>query len=249
MRILLSLEPVEQLYLPVQYNQAVQGFIYHHLDATLSRWLHDDAYRYRDRKFKLFTFGRIQGKYERIKNSESIEFAGVVSIPIASADSRILQSLAETFLKAERVTLGHTTCQVASVGIIPPPKPDFKRPIRVRTLSPIVAYSTLMGPTGIKKTYYYDPREQEWSTQLLDNLRRKALALGWDAQQVSELHGRVSPLRLGPSDRRINRFKGTVIIGYTGEYALELPQALFELAYDTGLGSKNSQGFGMIELI
>lgn len=248
-RINLNLMPLEPLELPTQYNQAVQGFIYHHLEATLARWLHDEAYLYRQRHFKMFTFGRIQGSYTRHAEEERIAFKGAITLPIASADGRILQSLAETFLQTSIVTLYHTPCQVASVGIVPPPKPDFSGPVRIRTLSPITVYSTLQGPSGAKKTYYYTPYEREWSTLLLDNLRRKALALGLEEKRVAELHGRVAPLRVGPRDRRVNRFKGTVIVGYTGEYTLELPPALFELAYDTGLGSKNAQGFGMIEVI
>lgn len=249
MRILLTLQPQRPLKMPTQYNQAVQGFLYHHLEATLAHWLHDEAYLYRERRFKMFTFGRIQGSYTRHAEEDQIVFGGAVTLPIASADGRILQSLAETFLQASLVTLHHTPCQVASVGIVPPPKLDFSRPVRVRTLSPITVYSTLQSPSGAKKTYYYTPHEREWSTLLLDNLRRKAVALGWEPERVAELHGRVAPLRVSPRDRRINRFKGTVIVGYTGEYALELPPALFELAYDTGLGSKNAQGFGMIEVV
>lgn len=249
MRIHLSLHPLRPLELPTQYNQAVQGFIYHHLEVTLAHWLHEEAYRYQERRFKMFTFGRLQGSYTRRLDSDTIIFETPVTLPIASADGRILQSLAETLLRANEVILHQTPCQVASVGIVPPPKPDLSRPVRVRALSPITVYSTLQGPTGIKKTYYYTPQEREWSTLLLDNLRRKAVALGWESERVAELHGRITPLRVGPRDRRINRFKGTVIVGYTGEYTLELPPALFELAYDTGLGSKNAQGFGMIEVI
>lgn len=44
-------------------------------------------------------------------------------------------------------------------------------------------------------------------------------------------------------------FKGTVIKGWTGLYELSLPEPLFQIAYDTGLGSKNSQGFGMVEVV
>lgn len=248
-RINLSLTPLEPLELPTQYNQAVQGFIYHHLELALARWLHDEAYRHRQRRYKMFTFGRLQGRYALLPEAGRVRFEGGVTLPVAAADARILQSLAETFLRRGEVVLHRTPCRVGGVAIIPPARPDFSRPVRVRTLSPITAYSTATTPGGAKKTYYYNPREREWSTLLLDNLRRKALALGWEPGRVAELHGRVAPLRVGPHDRRVNRFKETVVVAYTGEYALELPPPLFELAYDTGLGSKNAQGFGMIEVV
>lgn len=36
---------------------------------------------------------------------------------------------------------------------------------------------------------------------------------------------------------------------WTGIYELDLPEPFFLLAYDSGLGSKNPQGFGMVEVM
>lgn len=44
-------------------------------------------------------------------------------------------------------------------------------------------------------------------------------------------------------------YKGTVIKAWEGTFRLLGPQELVELAYDTGLGAKNSQGFGCFELL
>ncbi|HEX30478.1 TPA: CRISPR-associated endoribonuclease Cas6, partial [Candidatus Poribacteria bacterium] len=44
-------------------------------------------------------------------------------------------------------------------------------------------------------------------------------------------------------------YRDTVIKGWTGVYELDLPEPFFHLAYDAGLGAKNSQGFGMVEII
>jgi CRISPR-associated endoribonuclease Cas6 len=48
---------------------------------------------------------------------------------------------------------------------------------------------------------------------------------------------------------RILEYRGTVIKGWTGLFKLDLPEPFFLLAYDSGLGSKNSQGFGMVEVV
>lgn len=45
------------------------------------------------------------------------------------------------------------------------------------------------------------------------------------------------------------RYRETVIKGWTGIYELDLPEPFFYLAYDAGLGSKNSQGFGMLKVV
>jgi CRISPR-associated endoribonuclease Cas6 len=54
---------------------------------------------------------------------------------------------------------------------------------------------------------------------------------------------------VGKQDLRVLEYRGTVIKGWTGLYELDLPEPFFLLAYDSGLGSKNSQGFGMVEVV
>ncbi|NSW80643.1 MAG: CRISPR-associated endoribonuclease Cas6, partial [Chthonomonadetes bacterium] len=39
-------------------------------------------------------------------------------------------------------------------------------------------------------------------------------------------------------------YKDTVIKAWSGVYEVSLPEPLFRMAMDAGLGSKNSQGFG-----
>ena len=48
---------------------------------------------------------------------------------------------------------------------------------------------------------------------------------------------------------KIIRFKGTVIKGWMGTFEVRLPEPYFTLAYEAGLGAKNSQGFGMIQVV
>ncbi|RKX92249.1 MAG: CRISPR-associated endoribonuclease Cas6, partial [Spirochaetes bacterium] len=42
---------------------------------------------------------------------------------------------------------------------------------------------------------------------------------------------------------------GTIIKGWTGTFVLNGNRKILKLAYYTGLGSKNSQGFGMFEVV
>ena len=48
---------------------------------------------------------------------------------------------------------------------------------------------------------------------------------------------------------RITRYGAAPVKGWTGIYELDLPEPFFLLAYDAGLGSKNPQGFGMVEVM
>lgn len=122
-------------------------------------------------------------------------------------------------------------------------------PIPVRALSPIAVYSTLTDAAGKKKTYYYNPWEQEFQVKILENLRHKWAALykGKDPPSIEGAY--IKPVRVSKRNEAIVKFKGTVIKGWTGLYELNLPGPYFQLAYDAGLGAKNSQGFGMVEVV
>jgi CRISPR-associated endoribonuclease Cas6 len=233
------------IQLPIQYNHLLQGLIYSNLDEALASRLHETGYAYGSRSFKLFTFSRLFGK--RSMGESFIRFDGPYHFYLSAVDTEILRSLAEHLLKKPTVLLGSTRCRVQEVGVEPEPQIDPTKPIRVRTLSPITAYSTLNTPEGRKKTYYYAPTEREWSEALISNLKRKALALGWVADVDEDLKlAWVKPYKVKSADQKILKFKGTIIKGWTGLYEAKLPDPYFRLAYDAGLGAKNAQGFGMV---
>lgn len=236
----------EWLRLPIAYNSVIQGFIYTHLERALARWLHDEGTPFEKRQFRFFTFSRILGQYS--VDDGTIQFKGPFSFHIGSVHEHILQSLAEHLLKTPSIQLCGHACELQSLEVEETPK--MKRPIRVKTLSPITTYSTLKTAEGKKKTYYYTPFESDWEEQLLANLRRKANALDWTPEQVDGLDGaHIRPVRVDKNNLRIMKYRDTVIKGWSGIYELDLPEPFFLLAYDSGLGSKNPQGFGMVEVM
>jgi CRISPR-associated endoribonuclease Cas6 len=248
LKICLTAEDGPRITLPIQYNHLLQGLIYTNLDRALSEWLHEEGHAYEQRRFKLFTFSRLfgRGRVERGK----ITFDGPIHFHLGAVDTEILGSLAEHLLKRPGVHLAGKPCRISEVAVEPVPEVDFDRPVRVKTLSPVTAYSTLSTPDGRKKTYYYSPREDEWSESLVANIRRKAQALGWAADVEKDLKGSwVRPRRVRVQDQKVMKFKGTVIKGWTGVYEVNLPEPYFWLAYDSGLGSKNGQGFGMVRVV
>jgi len=247
-RLRISLEAERAIRVPVQYNHLLQGLIYANLDRALSEWLHEEGHAHGARRFKLFTFSRLFG--ERRAANGRVEFRGPVHFYLGAVDAEVLGSLAEHLLTKPCVRLGSAECRVTEVGVEPRPEIDPVKPIRVKTLSPITAYSTLTTPDGKKKTYYYAPQEREWSESLVANVGRKAKALGWAADIDRDLASSwVRPYRVKSGDQKVLNFKGTVIKGWTGLYEVNLPEPYFRLAYDAGLGAKNAQGFGMVRVI
>jgi len=236
------------LRVPIQYNHLLQGLIYANLDHALSEWLHEKGHTYGARRFKLFTFSRLFGKRE-MRNGR-VRFDGPAHFYLSAVDSEVLGSFAEHLLTKPAVRLGSAECRVAEVGVEPEPRIDSAKPVLVKAISPITAYSTLQAPNGRKKTYYYAPQEKEWSEALVANIARKAKALEWAADVDEDLKGAyMKPYKVKSGDQKILDFKGTVIKGWTGLYEVNLPEPYFRLAYDAGFGAKNAQGFGMVGMI
>lgn len=250
MRVAIHLRPLETLTLTPHYNEVLQGFIYHNMDRALARQVHNQGFTAGTRTFRLFTFSRLQGEGRYDAATKKLVFApGTnLSFQIASSQAELLASLADTMLKASEVRLAMASCAVREIAV-PPPPPRTSGVVAVRALSAITAYSTDTQVNGRKRTRYYAPHDAVWPAQITANLRHKALAAGWDSVVLETLETRISPLRIRPQDRKVTYYRDTVIEAWMGTYRLELPPALLELALDTGLGSKNSQGFGMVEVI
>ena len=252
MRIQITLTPESraELSLPVHYGIILQGLIYSQLEPNLAGWLHGTAYSYAQRTFKMFTFSRLTGRFKLDANTKRISFSGPVTFQLASYNTQILASLAEHLLKSQTLRLGQHEVRVHGVEILRPPCFQADQPVRVKALSPITIYSTFQKPGGGKLTHYYSPPEEDWSPMLLQNLARKAKALDWndDAEQALA-HASIKPLRVSERDKKIISYKGFSVQAWLGIYELKLPQAYFELAYDVGLGGKNAQGFGMVEVV
>ncbi len=249
MRISISLQ-AEHLSLPIHYGHIVQGFIYSQLEPNLAQWLHGDAYSFAQRTYKMFSFSRLEGEFKLDKHLKRISFNNSVTFQLASHNTEILASFAEHLLKSQSLRLGQSECTVRGVEILKPPEVDFSKPIKVKTLSPITIYSTLSKPDGKKLTHYYSPFEKDWSEMLLNNLIRKAKSLDWqDAASLSLANASIKALRVNPKDEKIIHYKGSFVKAWTGVYEVQLPEAYFQLAYDVGVGGKNSQGMGMIEVV
>ena len=248
MRISLELEPANGiLTLPIHYNHLVQAMIYRSLDEALAEWLHDKGYSYGKRRFKLFTFSRLLARARQYDPAtKTLEIRGQFALKVSSPDAEFLESLVLHLVKKREIRLNGTACHIIATEVEKPV--EATGPVAVRALSPIVVYSTLRDATGRKKTYYYNPREREFQERILENLKRKWAAFHKGEEPPPMEAAYIKPLKVSKRNEAIVLFKGTVIKGWTGIYELYLPEPYFSLAYDAGLGSKNSQGFGMVEV-
>ncbi|RME05210.1 MAG: CRISPR-associated endoribonuclease Cas6 [Planctomycetota bacterium] len=225
------------------YPHQIQALIYQNLPDEEAHHLHTEGFRYEKRTFKLFTFSRIQGKMPRKKNRNAFLFFSPIRIQIASAKDKILQLLAANLIKKEYVQLGPHKLRLHSISVHKPLQ--FQPVMKIRMLSPMTMYSTLEKGDQKKITHYYTPFDQEFSELISSNLQKKYYLLH-NENTTQQVH--LTPLFQGNRER-ILIFKNTVIKAWDGQYLLQGPIDLLKIAYDTGLGCKNSQGFGMWEAI
>lgn len=232
----------KRLVLPVSYNYLLQGALYHSLHKELADFLHEKGYTDGKRSFKLFSFSLLQGAYQLDRVKKTISFDGEMNLTIASPMQDFCQSLANILLTRGSMSLGTQETEILKVNVRQP-KVAGDRAI-VRTLSPVVLYSTLLRPDGRKYTVYFQPGEPDYERLFNENLQKKYRAF-FGAEAPA---GKVTTKALGLPRLKVVNYKDTIIKGYAGELLLTGPQELLQLAVDGGIGSKNSQGFGCVEL-
>lgn len=239
MRLRLSFAPAsDRCVLPVHYNHVLQGFLYRHLDENLAEEIHNEGYTEGKRHLRLFTFSRLQG--EAMVRDGSIVLPGAFSFVVASPDVRFLESLALNLIQSRQLAMDGQPVQLTAVEV--ETDPPYQNPVLLRALSPISVYSTLSTADGRRKTYYYSPWESEFSANILRNLQRKYRV--YYGREVPLDDAYVKPVYVNKRNEHIVFYKGTVIKAWSGVYEVSLPEPLFRMALDAGLGSKNSQGFG-----
>lgn len=243
LQIELSSMNEELIVLPIHYNSVVQGLIYSIVQDEMPQ-VHDDGFDMGGRTFRFFTFSRVLGKVEYFKNGQ-IAFRSPVKVMVASPLEQFIVILAKNLLNCESIMLGSNKVFLRALSALP--LPDFSSgKVKVKAISPITAYSTLLTPDGKKKTYYYHPREQEFKDMVQNNLKKKA---AYFYSNLEELPFSFRTLKVSNRDAKIIYYKNFVIKGWLGLYEIEGEPKLLKMAYSSGLGAKNSQGFGMIDVV
>ncbi|SDZ03266.1 CRISPR-associated endoribonuclease Cas6 [Tindallia californiensis] len=243
MRLEITFKAEKRVSLPIHYNYYLQGMIYRHISKELATFLHDNGFPYENRKFRLFCFSQLEGDSVYVKKNKRIEFDGLIKLNITSPIPEFCQELGNSLLFAETVELANQTLKVQEVAARSNRVIDSKGTFKL--ISPATVYSTLQRPDGGKYTVYHSPEEKEFEQQVDKNLRKKYMSLY--GQEPPK--GLVKTQPLNPSRQSVIYYKTSFIKGYSCQMQMEGPIQLLQMAMDTGIGSKNSQGFGCLKEI
>ena len=247
MIIQLLLKPHTTAILPAAYNSRLQGVIYDLLSSQedYSTFLHDNGYGENPTGYKVFCFGPLQGKYRFDRKTRTIFFETdhTISWEIRGHDAIFCRILMDALLEREKILIADQRLELVSCEVM---EPEIHRNrVSIRMQSPIVVSRTIE-KDGRSFTKYYNPLDVEFDELIKGNYLRKYQAF-YGFPPSGEI--RLSARKIGLQDKTVTRYRGIYITGWGGEYQLEGAPDSIRFLYETGLGTRNSSGFGMFDII
>lgn len=250
MRIKINLSSNEQICFPKGYLKYNQAFIYNLLDRLDANWLHEKGFVFEKRAFKLFTYSDFLEKRIYDREKEVFIFKGrSLSFYVSSPVDWILQQTAANVLKSELVRIGSNLFTIDSVSVMK--EPEFSESVlKISTLSPITMHSTIE-QNGRKFTLFHTPFEEPFSELINRNLQKK-----WTALHNEDCRYNISikPLFNDEKHQKItyfgtNKQTRTLIKAWAGRFEISSEPEFLKFALNAGLGARNSQGYGMAEVV
>lgn len=233
-----------ELKLPKGYNNLIQAFIYSHISNQEKRdKLHNYGYMVGAKKIKLMTFSKLFGEY--VLSKDYITFNAPVTFVFSSYDDDLVSDVSYNLLTDENMYLNGTKINVIDL------QPAFFNEDKykniqfyvIEMLSPVTVYST---GRDRKKTYF-NPWSKEFENAIRSNIATKLRAVN---MENSEILFNIAPNNMrNLIDEKIIYFKDTLIKGYNGIFTVKTNSNIMKLIYYSGIGSKNSEGFGCFNIL
>lgn len=267
MRLRITLHAERPMRVPFSHQELLSGLVYRLLgvsSAEYARFLHDEGYGSSDemrRRFKLFTFSTLRaGRSVRRMDERGLLFGpGLVEWYVSSPLPDFLTHSATGLLaEGEPLRVGPSAVfTVRAIDAVSTPQFGDHTAVSAGTArakftcwTPLVA--SVASPDGRKTPYYLRPTADAdaFSEAVRKNLLQKyalvhhapppddRLTLAFDAAYLARSpHGGTKKITIHQID----------VIGAEAPFTLTGSPDLLRLAWETGLGEKNSMGFGMIE--
>ena len=237
---------------PLNHQHQLAGLVYHLLgtsDVGYACFLHDEGYGGEgdgSRRFKLFVFSNVRAGRRRVEGNTLWLGPGPVEWLVGSPVEPFLQHCATGLLAAGSLSVAGETVPIEGVETVPAPR--FRETTRFTCLTPIVASEPRPGGSA----RYLRPADGEaFSEAVRRNLARKHRVLHGRPPEDDRLRLTFDPERLSRhrhgGTKKIT-YKDIDVIGAFLPFTLEGSPELMQVAWECGLGEKNSQGFGMVEV-
>lgn len=267
MRLKLTLRPDSpRCIIPINYQYQLSSAIYSILanaDPEYTRWLHEQGYcTPQGKPIKLFVFSKLFIPDVKRQNSALL----LRNFPLCNfyIESPIFQDFVQNFViglfSSQNLIIessyGKEKFQILQVETLP--EPSFSSRTKFKCLSPIVV-STIREEENGRRVHYYRPLESGLSDAVKNNLLSKYRAIYHHDPEDTTLKFEAdkSYIRRRGGERGVSKLihikEGSRDVTYVK--AFELPFTLsgslelIKIAYQCGVGQKNSMGFGMVEVV
>ncbi|QSZ27498.1 CRISPR-associated endoribonuclease Cas6 [Aceticella autotrophica] len=249
MRIKITLLPDEDNVLNLNYNYFLSAWIYNTLQKANKEYadeLHSKGYSYGKKIFKLFTFSQLRCKNIKIIG-ENIKFMNRTFLYIASPKKEFILNFVKEILENNLLILQDYKFRIESVEV--EKEPFFEKENRFICLSPIVT-STAVVIEGKRKSVNLPLYDDRFVENLKNNLIEKYFIIYKTLPDNIniKINFDMNYYNKNPQGKRI-KYKNVFIKGYMVPFSMSGNAEMIKVAYNCGIGEKNSGGFGMIQKI
>ena len=237
MQIKLQFKPQKPLIIPYNYNYQLQSALYSMLgEVGESDFWHNNGFG-DITKFKGFCFSGLEGKYSVNREEKKLHFDNNIYFEIRSPVFSFIDAIQRSIELHPYIKLFDTRLEIASANLENLHLQNGL--IKLKAVTPVTVHST----KDDGHTYYYSPQEDEFYIRICRNIIKKYESI------VGEEAADVYLRPIGNFKKTVTKYKGFYINGYTGEFEFNTTLKMAEFIYNSGMGEKNSQGFGFIKML
>jgi CRISPR-associated endoribonuclease Cas6 len=216
----------------------------------LRKYIHERGFEsFSKRVYRFFTFSSILKKGRYYKNMKVFSFGKEISFYISSPFNEFLEDIIENLFENNKFKLGENAIYISSIIAENNFFDEEINKIKIKMITPLEVHKTEIMENK-KKTIYISPFHENFEELINLNLKHK-----WEAFFDRELNEsiKIKPLFKNDKYKKVLYYgfgdKKYIVEGWMGNYEIEGSYRLLKFLYDVGIGSKNSQGFGLFELI
>ncbi len=221
--------------IPMNYKYQVQSALFIKLEEiSSSDFWHNSGFGEAE-IFKLFLIGPLVGKYTT--DGKKLIFEESISLEIRSPLFEFCDDIQRSFELNPSIKLFDRRLSLAEMTLtnyhINTNQSLF------RTVTPILVITK----NENRQMQFISPDDERFTQRLVDNIYKKFSAL----YQEEPPQIKIDVIESGR--RVITKYKEIGFAAYHCVLSIEAPPQMLEFIYNSGLGNRNSQGFGMIRRI
>ncbi|MBD3338109.1 MAG: CRISPR-associated endoribonuclease Cas6 [Candidatus Lokiarchaeota archaeon] len=263
MRIKIFLSPVSKVCrIPFNYQYSLSSSLYqliYSVDEKYASELHNNGLKGEGGKpLKFFTFSYLFTPQKEIKDNRIIVNDHNICYFYLSSPliDGFVKNVVIGLFEQKQINIYNENFHI--IRVEPVPIPDFASEMNFKCMSPFVI-STMREHNGSVKPHYYRPGDSGLSEAVNNNLLRKYRTLYQKEPQKKELQfaldqSYVQNRKLKKLTKLITLKEGhekqeTKIRGIFAPFRMTGSVELMKIAWDAGLGTHCSQGFGSIDIL